>query len=127
MKYATQLRRCLSTCHWQTIHEIAHQIVQEVCPELAVQISSCGRMLPLELAVAVKGPHGHVVDVEPDGAPPVWGVMLCIVRTMDGACQTKRPVSKLSNMWCDAWCLTLSAPNADSCRASTTTGNEQRE
>lgn len=51
-------------------------IVHDISSEFLVEGGCLLLIWPLSVAIVVQGPDGQVVDVDPYGAPPVWGVML---------------------------------------------------
>ena len=50
-----------------------------------MQLVSQRSMWAWKLTVPVQRPQGQEVDVEPDGASPVWSIMLCVVGSMHAA------------------------------------------
>ena len=61
---------------------LACQLPDGVCdevPEFLVDAFGPDPIGSLLVAVVMEGPHGHVVDVDPNGTAPVGGVVLCVV------------------------------------------------
>ena len=47
-------------------------------PEFLIELAGLAVVGSLGSAVVVEGSHCQVVHVEPDGSPPVWGVVICV-------------------------------------------------
>ena len=58
---------------------MAHQIVQQVIPQLCMKLFCLTGMGTVSRAVMMQGSESKEVDVAPNGSSPVWAVMLSVV------------------------------------------------
>ena len=71
--YRTGVCVCTCVCVCVTVYNVhisPQPLIQLLCPLL---------VRPLSLAIVVQRSQSEVVHVDPNGAPPVGGVVLCIV------------------------------------------------
>ena len=74
-------------------------------PEFLIELAGLAVVRSLGSAVVVQGSHCQVVHVEPDGSPPVWGVVLCVPLIGEGTLLAYQKIasypSLLSFLYCN--------------------------